>query len=193
MPVSDNPLREGLRMERTPEPNTVVIFGASGDLTKRKLVPALYNLELERLLPNNFAIVGVARRPISDDEFRKQMLEGINTFSRNKPADPSVWESFSKCISYVDGNFDTPETYEKLKTALDKIDKERGTGGNRLFYLATAPEYFPVILNCLGAHGLSKSPTQGWVRVIIEKPFGRSLATAQELNRTVHTNFDENQ
>jgi len=193
MPVSDNPLREGLRMERTPEPNIVVIFGASGDLTKRKLLPALYNLELERLLPNSFAIIGVARRPIGDEAFRAQMLEGINTFSRNKPADPSVWESFSKSITYCDGEFDKPETYDKLKAALDKIDKERGTGGNRLFYLATAPEYFPVILNKLGEHGLAKSPTGGWVRVIVEKPFGRSLATAQELNRTVHANFDENQ
>lgn len=180
-------------MERTPEPCTVVIFGASGDLTKRKLLPALYNLELERLLPNNFAIVGFARRPIGDDEFRKQMLDGINSFSRNKPADPSVWESFVQGISYCDGNFDDLDAYRKLGGMLDQLDRERGTAGNRLFYLATAPEYFPIILNNLGAVGLSHSPTQGWVRVIIEKPFGRSLATARELNRTVHSNFQESQ
>ena len=193
MPDFDNPLREGLRMERTPEPNTVVIFGASGDLTKRKLVPALFNLELERLLPNNFAIVGFARRPIPHEEFRQQMLDGINAFSRNKPADLSVWESFSQGIFYSDGNFDDLEAYKKLSGLLDQLDKERGTTGNRLFYLATAPEYFPVILSNLGASGLNNSPTGGWVRVIIEKPFGRSLATAQALNHTVHANFNENQ
>ncbi len=188
-----NPLREGLRMARTPEPNIVVIFGASGDLTKRKLVPALYNLELERLLPNNFGIVGFARRATPHEEFRQHMLEGINQFSRNKPADPSVWDSFSQGIFYCEGNFDDLEAYKRLSTLLDQLDKERGTAGNRLFYLATAPEYFPVILDHLGQAGLSKSATNGWVRVIIEKPFGRSLETAKALNQTAHANFDEKQ
>ncbi len=193
MTDSKNPLREGLRMQRTPGPNTVVIFGASGDLTKRKLLPALYNLELERLLPNSFAVVGFARRPISDDEFRKQMLDGVNTFSRNRPAQPNVWESFSQGIFYSAGNFDDPEAYKRLSDLLDRLDKERGTGGNRLFYLATAPEYFPVVVQQLGAAGLNKSPNGGWVRLIIEKPFGRDLATAVELNSTVHSAFDESQ
>ncbi len=180
-------------MQRTPGPNTVVIFGASGDLTKRKLIPALYNMELERLLPNSFAVVGFARRPVSDDEFRKQMLDGINSFSRNRPAQPGVWESFSQGIFYNAGNFDDPEAYKQLSDLLDKLDKERGTGGNRLFYLATAPEYFPVVVKQLGVAGLNKSPTGGWVRLIIEKPFGRDLATAVELNSTVHSAFDESQ
>ncbi|MEK7278892.1 MAG: hypothetical protein AAB427_16195 [Chloroflexota bacterium] len=113
MPDSQNPLREGLRMERTPGPNTVIIFGASGDLTKRKLLPALYNLELERLLPNSFTVVGFARRPISGEEFRQQMLEGVNAFSRNRPADPAVWASFSQGIFYNAGNFDEPEAYQR--------------------------------------------------------------------------------
>lgn len=193
MPDSQNPLREGLRMERTPGPNTVVIFGASGDLTKRKLLPALYNLELERLLPNSFAVVGFARRPISGEEFRRQMLEGINAFSRNRPADPAVWESFSQGIFYTAGNFDEPEAYQRLGALLDRLDKERGTAGNRLFYLATAPEYFPIIIKHLGEAGLNTSPTGGWVRVIVEKPFGRDLASAVELNRTVHASFREDQ
>jgi glucose-6-phosphate 1-dehydrogenase len=180
-------------MDRTPEPCTVIILGASGDLTKRKLVPALYNLELERLLPNNFAIVGFARRPTPHPEFRQHMLEGLNAFSRNKPADPAVWESFSQGIFYCDGDFGDLAAYQKLSALLDQIDRERGTGGNRLFYLATAPEFFPVILNNFGASGLNKSPSGGWVRVIVEKPFGRSLATARDLNRTVHANFDESQ
>jgi len=193
MPDSQNPLREGLRMERTPEPCTVVIFGASGDLTKRKLVPALYNLELERLLPNNFAIVGFARRPTPHEEFRGQMLDGLNAFSRNKPADPAVWESFAQGIFYCDGDFGDLAAYQKLSATLDQIDRERGTAGNRLFYLATAPDFFPVILDNFGASGLNKSPSGGWVRVIVEKPFGRSLATARDLNHIVHANFDESQ
>lgn len=193
MADADNPLREGLRMERTPGPNTVVIFGASGDLTKRKLLPALYNLELERLLPHSFAVVGFARRPISGEEFRRQMLEGINAFSRNRPADAAVWASFSQGIFYAAGNFDEPEAYQRLGALLDRLDQERGTAGNRLFYLATAPEYFPVIIKHLGEAGLSTSPAGGWVRVIVEKPFGRDLASAVELNRTVHASFREDQ
>jgi len=188
-----NPLREGLQVERMPEPNSVVIFGASGDLTKRKLVPALYNLELEGLLPNGFGVVGFARRPIPDEEFRQQMLDGINNFSRNKPAQPDVWESFSQKLHYCPGNFDDPAAYQRLAETLNKLDAEHGTAGNRLFYLATAPEYFPVILQQLGAAGLNESPAGGWVHVIIEKPFGRDLATALELNRTVQGVFREDQ
>ncbi|MBF8284374.1 MAG: glucose-6-phosphate 1-dehydrogenase [Anaerolineales bacterium] len=191
--LTANPLREGLQVERTPEPNTVVIFGASGDLTKRKLVPALYNLDLERLLPNNFAVVGFARRPIPHDDFRKQMLEGVNAFSRNRPAQPEVWDNFAQNIFYSPGNFDDPEAYRQLAALLDQLDRERGTSGNRLFYLATAPEYFPGIVQQLGAAGLNESPKGGWVRVIIEKPFGRDLATAMELNRTVQSAFREDQ
>jgi len=191
--LATNPLREGLRVERTPEPNVVVIFGASGDLTKRKLLPALYNLDLEGLLPNNFAVVGLARRPISDDDFRKQMLEGINSFSRNRPAQPAVWESFAQGICYTPGEFDDPEAYRRLSDVLQRLDRERGTAGNRLFYLATAPEYFPVILRHLGEAGLNKSAEGAWVRVIIEKPFGRDLATAVELNRVVREVFREDQ
>lgn len=188
-----NPLREGLSIERTPEPNTVVIFGASGDLTKRKLVPALYNLTLDRLMPNQFAVIGFARRPIPDDDFRAQMLEGINAFSRNKPAQPEVWESFAQRLFYCPGNFDEPAAYQRLSEQLDRLDAERGTAGNRLFYLATAPEYFPVIIKHLGEAGLNRSPKDGWVRLIIEKPFGRDLATARELNRTVRAVFTEDQ
>jgi glucose-6-phosphate 1-dehydrogenase len=191
--VTANPLREGLQVERMPEPNAVVIFGASGDLTRRKLVPALYNLELEGLLPNGFGVVGFARRPIPDDTFRAQMLEGINAFSRSGPAQPEVWEAFSQKLHYCPGNFDDPAAYQRLADTLNTLDAEHGTAGNRLFYLATAPEYFPVILQQLGAAGLNESPAGGWVRVIIEKPFGRDLATARELNHTVQSVFREEQ
>ncbi|MBI5350005.1 MAG: glucose-6-phosphate dehydrogenase, partial [Chloroflexi bacterium] len=193
MSESQNPLREGLRMQRTPQPNTVVIFGASGDLTKRKLVPAFYNLELERLLPTGFAVLGVARRDISAIEFRKQMLDGINSFSRNRPANQNLWESFSQSLDYLAGNFDDPQAYQRLAAKLDQIDDERGTAGNRLFYLATSPEYFPTSLQQLGAAGLNESSRGGWVRVIIEKPFGHDLASALDLNRVVHSAFHEDQ
>ena len=191
--TTNNPLREGLQVERMPEPNAVVIFGASGDLTKRKLVPALYNMELEGLLPNAFAVIGFARRSIPDEEFRAQMLEGINDFSRNRPAKPEVWQAFSEKLHYCAGNFDDPAAYQALAAALDELDREHGTSGNRLFYLATAPEYFPIIIKRLGEAGLNQSPTGGWVRVIIEKPFGRDLATARELNKTVRSVLHEDQ
>jgi glucose-6-phosphate 1-dehydrogenase len=191
--LSVNPLREGLQVERMPDPNAVVIFGASGDLTKRKLVPALYNMELEGLLPSAFAVIGFARREISDEEFRAQMLDGINNFSRNRPARPEVWQSFSEKLHYCAGNFDEPAAYKKLADELDKLDQEHGTAGNRLFYLATAPEYFPTIIKRLGEAGLNDSPTGGWVRVIIEKPFGRDLASARALNKTVSSVFREDQ
>ncbi|MCC7359848.1 MAG: glucose-6-phosphate dehydrogenase [Anaerolineales bacterium] len=191
--VTANPLREGLQVERMPEPNAVVIFGASGDLTKRKLVPALYNLELEGLLPNGFAVVGFARRPIPDADFRAQMLAGINQFSRTRPAQPDVWDAFAPKLHYCPGNFDDPAAYQQLAATLNRLDAQHGTAGNRLFYLATAPEYFPVILQQLGAAGLNNSPAGGWVHVIIEKPFGRDLATARDLNRTVQDVFREDQ
>jgi glucose-6-phosphate 1-dehydrogenase len=191
--LTTNPLREGLQVERMPEPNTLIIFGASGDLTKRKLVPALYNLELDGLLPNNFGVVGVARRPIPDDEFRAQMLDGVNKYSRSRPAQPEVWDTFAPKLHYCQGNFDDPQAYLGLRERLDHLDATHGTSGNRLFYLATAPEYFPVILEHLGQAGLNESPAGGWVRVIIEKPFGRDLGSARELNRIVKAVFREDQ
>ncbi|MGH2520952.1 MAG: glucose-6-phosphate dehydrogenase, partial [Anaerolineales bacterium] len=191
--LSTNPLRAGMGVERTPDPNIAVIFGASGDLTRRKLVPALYNLALEGLLPGNFALVGLARRPMSDDQFRAQMLEGVNTFSRNRPAQPEVWQNFAQNLHYCPGEFQDPNAYRELSEVLDRLDQEHGTAGNRLFYLATAPEFFPVIVAQLGAAGLNKSPKEGWVRIIIEKPFGGDLASAVELNHAVRAVFHENQ
>ena len=188
-----NPLREGLRLQRMPEPCALVVFGASGDLTRRKLVPALYNLDLEQLLPNSISIVGMARRPIPTDEFRNQMREGVNEFSRKRPVDPTAWANFSQHLEYFQGNFDDPAAYRRLGELLRRLDAERGTAGNRLFYLATAPHYFPVILEQLGAAKLNHSPSGGWVRAVIEKPFGHDLSTAQKLNRMAHTVFDEDQ
>src|SRR3989440_1311771 len=179
-----NPFREGLRIKQSPEPCVMVIFGATGDLTHRKLLPALYNLALEHPLPAGFSVVGFARRPYNDDIFREQALDAINQFSRQKPVNPQVWESFATGIRYLQSDFNDPAGYEKLNTLLNTLDQERGTGGNRIFYLSTPPSQYPDIIQRLGAMGLNRN-RKGWTRVIIEKPFGHDLASARGLNRQV--------
>ena len=189
-----NLLREGLRLERTAPPCAVVIFGASGDLTSRKLIPALYDLALQRLLPPEFAVIGCARHPYTDEAFRAMLRETAEQFARTRPLRPEVWESFAAGISYVRGDPNDPATYAALRDRLHELDGTRGTGGHRLFYVATPPTLFPVIVGQLGAAGLSQPPTEdGWVRTIIEKPFGRDLASARQLNRTVQAVFRESQ
>ena len=176
--------------ERTPEPTVVVIFGASGDLTKRKLLPALFHLEQAGLLPEKFAVVGVARRPLQD-EFTKDMQEGITKYGGVEGSDEKL-APFMKKVRYHAMNFDDHEGYAKLQQMLESIDKEMGTAGNRLFYLSTAPEYFADIIHQLGDHKMAK-PEKGKVHVIIEKPFGHDLASAKELNDDVNRVFDEGQ
>jgi glucose-6-phosphate 1-dehydrogenase len=187
---SPEQLKEAKGAERIPEPAVVVIFGASGDLTKRKLLPALFHLEQSGLLPAEFAVVGVARRPLQD-EFSKDMREGILQFGGVKEGDKKL-DGFMERVSYYAMNFDDPEGYGKLKTLLEGIDGQHGTKGNRLFYLATAPEYFADIIHQLGAHGMAK-PQVGTVHTIIEKPFGHDLASARELNDDVNGVFAEDQ
>ncbi len=176
--------------ERIPEPTIIVIFGASGDLTKRKLLPALFHLEQVGLLPKEFAIVGVARRPLGD-EFAADMRAGILEFGGVEEGAPHL-DEFMKKVHYFAMNFDNAEAYKGLKAELDKIARENGIGGNRLFYLATAPEYFTEIVENLGAQGLNK-PEHGTVRAVIEKPFGHDLESARELNRHVNAVFAERQ
>src|SRR5437660_7073575 len=136
--VIENPLRAGIRLERTAEPCIVVIFGASGDLTKRKLVPALYRLTQERLLPAEFAIVGFARSEMSHEDFRAKMKDAILTYSEAKRIDEAVWDSFAKGIYYIAGDVNNSESYTKISQLLDQVDRERGTAGNRVFYLSTS-------------------------------------------------------
>ncbi len=176
--------------ERIPEAAILVIFGASGDLTKRKLLPALFHLEQVGLLPERFSIVGVARRKLGD-EFAADMRAGIVEFGGVDAGDAKL-ECFAKRIGYFALNFDSSADYEALKAELDRIDKEKGIGGNRLFYLATAPEYFAGIIQNLGAQGMAR-PGQGRVGVVIEKPFGHDLASARQLNQEVNAVFDESQ
>jgi glucose-6-phosphate 1-dehydrogenase len=141
--IQDNPLRPGLRMDRTPEPATMVIFGATGDLTSRKLVPALYNLTRERRLPGGFSVVGFARRDWDDEHFRQVLLDGVNANSRSGQVDQALWETFAQGVSYHRSSFDDPAGYAGLVDRLTAIDAQRGTGGNRVFYLATPPESYP--------------------------------------------------
>jgi glucose-6-phosphate 1-dehydrogenase len=170
----------------------MIIFGATGDLTHRKLLPALYDLALEHPLPAGFSVVGFARRPYSDEEFREQALESINQYCRQKPVNPQIWESFASGIRYLQSDFNDVKGYEKLGTLLNTIDQQRGTSGNRIFYLSTPPSQYPEIIHNLGVVGLNKN-RKGWTRIIIEKPFGHDLASARELNRQVAKVFKEEQ
>jgi glucose-6-phosphate 1-dehydrogenase len=196
----ENPLREGLRLERMPEPCVMVICGATGDLAERKLAPALYNLTLGGFLPPEFSVVCFARRDWTDEELRHNYLEAINEFSRNKPVKSSIWESFAKGIEYHRGDLKDPAAYVELARRLERIDRDRGTAGNRLFYLAVPPSLYPEIVEQLERAGLAgtgesqpRSSKHGWTRVIVEKPFGSDLASARTLNRVIAEVFDEEQ
>ena len=187
-----NPLREGLSTRAIPQPCTVVIFGATGDLTHRKLVPALYNLSADGELPPAVAVVGFARRPKTDDEFRKEMEEATRQFSRQSVRD-EIWNTFAQSLCYHQSEFADEAGYKGLAERLARIDSERGTRGNRLFYLAVAPDQFDPILKHLKAVGLNEAREGSWSRVIVEKPFGTDLASAHELNRVVRNSFSEDQ
>ena len=187
-----NPLREGLSTRAVPQPCSVVIFGATGDLTHRKLVPALYNLAADGELPPAVAVVGFARREKSDDEFRQEMEESTRKFSRQGVRD-EIWKTFAQSIFYHQSDFGDESGYKTLATKLDKIDKERGTRGNRLFYFAVAPDQFEPILKHLKSAGLNQTREGSWARVIVEKPFGTDLDSARELNRVVRNSFTEEQ
>jgi glucose-6-phosphate 1-dehydrogenase len=189
----ENPLRQGIRLERTAEPCIVVIFGASGDLTKRKLVPALYRLVQHRLLPAEFAIVGLARTEMNDEEFRAKMREAVVEFSEEKTIDEEVWQSFAQGLFYLTADIGDADDYQKLGELLERVDRERGTGGNRLFYLSVAPRFYAPAVEHLGQTGLTKPKDGSWVRVIIEKPFGSDLESARLLNQQIHEHLHESQ
>jgi glucose-6-phosphate 1-dehydrogenase len=186
------------------KPATIVIFGASGDLTRRKLVPALHTLACEGLLPAGSQVLGVARSPMSDKAFREQLLAGVQEYSRAEPGICAQWHTFADRISYLAGDYDDPETYRCLADQLAYLDAQRTrlasrlaagwTDGahNRLFYLATPPVLYPTIVEHLGRAALNRSAT-GWARIVVEKPFGYDLESARRLNEQVHAVFDEGQ
>jgi glucose-6-phosphate 1-dehydrogenase len=189
----ENPLRAGLRLEKVPDPCTVVIFGATGDLTHRRIMPALVNLRRAGLLPPQTAILATARRPYTDEAFRTEMAAAIADHSR-LPIEPALWTDFAAGLHYHQGEFHDPDAYRALVHRLDQIDAERGTRGNRLFYLATPPSAYATIVEHLGKVGLDKEQKgRGWARIVIEKPFGHDLASARALNRDVLRVFDESQ
>src|SRR5215467_14220927 len=187
-----NPLREGLSTKAVPQPCAIVIFGATGDLTHRKLIPALYNIAADGELPPAVAVIGFARRPKTDDEFRAEMAEATRNFSRQTVRD-EIWQAFAKSLFYHQCEFCDEEGYRKLAERLDRLDQESGTRGNRLYYFATAPEQFEPILKNLKKAGLNKPREGSWARVILEKPFGTDLKSARHLNRTVQECFSEDQ
>jgi glucose-6-phosphate 1-dehydrogenase len=177
------------------ESATIVIFGASGDLTQRKLIPALFNLYRKGRLPANIRIVGFARRPYTHADFRARMRAGLDEFADEMEAGPlteadvPAWDAFAANLWYVRGDLDTRSDYEHLRARLREIE---GRAGKRLYYLATAPEFYIPIVEHLGAMGMAKD-THGWRRVVVEKPFGHDLASARALNTAVHAVFDESQ
>lgn len=191
-----NPLVEEKKLSKVTDPCIIVIYGATGDLTARKLVPALYNLHREGQLPSHFACVGFARRQKSNEQFRQEMHEAVNKFSRVKPVDENLWNIFMNQVFYHQSEFDDDKGYDSLRLFLDSLDKQLGTAGNRIFYLSTQPSFFPQIIERLSKHQLiydTDAVKDRWSRVIIEKPFGHDYNSAIELQQFVITHLDESQ
>ncbi len=176
------------------DPCAIVIFGASGDLTRRKLIPALYDLAAHACLAPRFAIVGFARTRLGDNAFRATAEQAVRGNAELGPVDEEKWRAFAQCLAYVPGEYDHPEAFERLAQRLSELDREYDLGGNRLFYLATPPEVYPQVIEQLGRAGLARSPNgKSWVRMIIEKPFGRDLDSARQLNQALLRVFEESQ
>ena len=186
--TQENPLLEGLHVRRTPDPCILVIFGASGDLTQRKLFPALYSLAFRRLLPERFAVVGIARSDETDDEFRERMKEAVQQHSRDEFRD-DVWETLAEGMRYVAADFTDEAGLDRLVETVNDLDEERNTGGNRVYYLATPPSVFETVVRAVG----KRRKSDGWTRLIVEKPFGRDLESARKLNTVIEEHFEENE
>jgi glucose-6-phosphate 1-dehydrogenase len=186
--TQENPLLEGLQLRRTPDPCVLTIFGASGDLTKKKLLPALYALAFRRLLPEKFAVVGVARTEESDDEFRERMKEAVQEHARDEFRD-EVWEPLAEGMRYAATDFADAGGEDAVARTLSELDEERGTGGNRVYYLAIPPSVFPTVVDALG----KRRSAEGWTRLIIEKPFGHDLESANELTAAIQQHFTEDE
>jgi glucose-6-phosphate 1-dehydrogenase len=176
------------------EPCTVVLFGASGDLAKRKVIPAMYDLAIHNSLGARYAIVGFARSKMTDDTFRQTAGDAAKTISEVGPIDPKQWSDFASRLYYHTGDYGDPAAYTALAARLKELSEKNNLGGNRLFYLSTPPEVYFDIIDQIGKAGLAKpSSPNSWVRIIVEKPFGRDLASAKELNRRVLSVFEEHQ
>jgi glucose-6-phosphate 1-dehydrogenase len=186
--VEQNPLLEGLPIRRRPEPCLMVIFGASGDLAHRKLMPALYSLAYRHLLPERFAIVGAARSEETDEEFRERMKEAVQKYARDEFRQ-DVWDELASGMRFATLDFSDPQGEDELEAMLCEVDAEHGTNGNRLYYFAVPPS----AIGPLVAEIAARRTATGWVRLIIEKPFGHDLASARELNALIQKHFDESE
>ena len=186
-----NPFLDPLRFERRAPPCAVVIFGANGDLTKRKLLPALYRLAYERRIPPTFAVIGNSRTAMSDDDFREKMRESVKEFLEDSPFETDLCNSFAKNLFYIPGDLGNINLYQQLSTKLAELENTHQTGGNVLFYLSTQPSYYGPVVTWLGGANLQHG--NGWRRVIIEKPFGHDLTSARKLNDDIHHVFEESQ
>src|SRR6516164_5130854 len=175
-------------------PCAVILFGASGDLAKRKVIPAMYDLATHNALGPRYAIVGFARTVLTEDSFRAGLGEAAKTISEVGPIEPKQWDAFASNLHYCSGEYGNPEAYTQLAKRLSELEAAKNLGGNRLVYLSTPPEVYPAIVEQLGRAGLAHAPSpNSWVRIIIEKPFGRDLASAKALNEIVLNVFDEKQ
>ncbi len=173
------------------KPTIIVILGATGDLTWRKLIPAIYNLWLDKWIPDEFAVIGVSRKNITEKEFKKHLHDGLDKFSRRGKSKKGEWDQFVNCFTYLKGEFKSSSTYSKIKKEINKYEKQWDATANRIFYLAVPPFSFEEIAKKLGSSGLAENKIQS--RIVIEKPFGHDLESAKQLNQLLHTIFNESQ
>jgi glucose-6-phosphate 1-dehydrogenase len=186
-----NPFQDPLRFERRVPPCAIVIFGANGDLTKRKLLPALYRLAYEGRIPQSFAVVGNSRTQMSNEDFRERMKESVQKFLEESPFDEAVWRSFEKSLYYVSGDLQDPNCYQQIQSQLKDAEQAHQTADNVLYYLSTQPSYYSVVIEQLGRHSMNRG--KGWRRIVIEKPFGHDLESARKLNNETHEVFPEDE
>jgi glucose-6-phosphate 1-dehydrogenase len=180
------------RLPRIAGPSGLVIFGVTGDLSRKKLMPAVYDLANRGLLPPGFSLVGFARRDWDHEDFAQVVHDAVKEHSRT-PFREDVWQQLAEGMKFIPGEFDDDEAFRRLRATVDELDKEHGTGGNFAFYLSVPPKFFPQVVEQLKKHQLADPPPGSWRRAVIEKPFGHDLASAQELNRTVHQVFRPNE
>ena len=176
----------------TADPCVIVTFGATGDLTKRKLVPALFSLACVGCMSSAFEVVGVGRKEMSEDEFRAQMREGAQGSTEMGEVSDEAWQRFAARLHYMAGDLDDGETYRRIAARLEELSAREAASANHLFYLATPPSLAPAIVDGLSAAGLSKEE-KGWSRIVVEKPFGRDLTSARALNESIARAFSEQQ
>ncbi|MCU1532432.1 MAG: glucose-6-phosphate 1-dehydrogenase, partial [Arthrobacter sp.] len=189
-PAGRNPLRDprDRRLNRIAGPSSLVLFGVTGDLARKKLMPAVYDLANRGLLPPSFALVGFARREWDNEDFAAEVKESVMEYART-PFDAGVWDQLSEGIRFVQGEFDDDDAFERLGKTLYELDEQRGTRGNHAFYLSIPPKAFELVCRQLSKHNLAQAEDDKWRRVVIEKPFGHDLTSARQLNDIVESVF----